>query len=295
MRRVLPLLGIGLLAVLVGCGGDGGGGGGTDLTTTGTGGLDGGTNAGTDGSTTTLRAAAGGYTVKLSGTDNAPAQSAYAGTGAATVSSDGTVTVADLSVTASGGSTATRKIVAAVSTAGVVTGTQTIGSGTAATLSGNAAYNPDGTYRVVFTAANGTAIETDTLTLTANLPSGAYAGTSVGTDDQGGSYAATVPGVALGSTGRLTADYAVTYRSRTDTTSVVQGHSLDVTLASDKSLSGTVSIGSGTTSTTSKATVSGSYTLDSGVLTLRFQYVNRSVIGVSGYPTVTETLTLKRG
>ena len=290
MRPYLaPGLAVALLAALVGCGGSGGDGV-VDTTTTGTTGTGG--TTGTTGSTPVYRAAAGSYTVAFTGGDDAAAPTSYTGTGTATVASDGTVTIADLAATATGATTgtATRKVTAAVTAAGVVSGSLVVGTATAVPIAGTAAYSANGTYGLTFTAPSGTAFETDRLTLTALLPaSGTYKGTSTGTDNRGGTYAGS-PTATLGGTGALTASYTLTYRA--GTARIGQPHALELALAADGSLTGTLTIGAGTAA--NQTSVTGTYTLASGTLTLTAKYTNVGVATASGYPTVTETLVLKK-
>ncbi len=288
MRSYLaPGLAVTLLAALIGCGGGGTDGISTTGDTTGTTGTD-----TTGGPTPVYRAAAGSYTVAFTGSDNSAAPTAYTGTGTATVASDGTVTIADLSAIATGATTgaATRKVTAAVTTAGVVTGNLVVGTATAVPITGTAAYNADGTYGLSFTAPSGTATETDRLTLTALLPaSGTYKGNSTGTDNRGTTYSGS-PTATLGASGALTASYTLTYRA--GTASIGQPHALELTLAADGSFTGTLTIGARTA--VNQTSVVGTYTLASGTLTLTAKYTNVGVATASGYPTVTETLVLKK-
>lgn len=286
-RLLAPTLGVSLLAVLVGCGGGGSPSFGDGTTGTIP------TNP-SDGSGTTMRAAEGTYAVVLAGTNDAKTPTNYAGTGSATVASDGTVTIRGLEVTASGGTTgtATRVVVAGVTTTGAVSGTVTVGSGTPVAFTGAAAYQTNGTYLLTVSSKSGDVTTTDKYTLTVTAPvASEYRVSSTGTDDQRATYSGT--GTAtIGSAGELKAEYT-SNRKLSGTTFGQTNTISSAVLKFDYTLSGTLAIQTGQYGTNS-APLTGTWSLSSAnVLTLRVTYVNPTYFNGSGKnPTVTETLTL---
>ena len=278
-RLLAPILGVLFLAALIGCGGGTGPsfGDAADTSTSTTSG-DTTTTGGTDsGGTTDLRAVAGDYAATFAGATG------VTGTGTASAASTGAVTV---SVAAANSSDAVARTVSALVAAdGKATGTVTVGTAPAAAITaGSLAKQATGVYLLTATFTNAaSAVETDRFTL--SFAQG-FAGSNVGTDDQGASY--TGSGTATISGGSA---LGLTYTSiRSLSGGVSQSHTLSTTLLSNGTFSGSLSLGFNSTPAT------GTWKLTSaGVLTLRLSYVNPNFVNSSGRsPAVSETLTLAK-
>ena len=273
-RPLLPTLGVLLFTALIGCGGEGGTG--LPIDTVG-------------------RAPAGSYATTLSGTDDAATPTIFNGSGTSAVADDGTITFSYNSVAsgASSGTTA-RRLVAAISTLGIASGTLTVGSEAARAILGGSVLtkNSDGTYRLTIrTSVPSTATtETDAFTLTKTAASGArYAGSNSGSDDQGGTY--TGAGTATLGSGNV---IDLTYNSvrRLSGASTPQSHALTTTLLSDGTFSGSLVLDAGLGF--SRAPVTGTWGLNGNVLTLALSYTNTRYTVNGRNPVTDETLTLAR-
>lgn len=272
MRRLTPVSGFALIAILVGCGG---------------GGIDDG-STGTDGGTASLRAPAGKYSAVLSGTRTTG--ETVAGNGSAAVAADGTIT---LSYNAMIGSTTTaRTLTASVTTAGVVSGT-VVEDGTNYPLNGGSlARNSDGSYALTtaFTkgASDTSTTETDSFMLTAARPAaGNYLGSVTGTDDKGATYSGTGT-LALPASGNFTLLYSS--RRRFGGVTVTQSHALSTALGTDGTFTGAMTVATSPSGVT--VPVTGTWVLNAGgSVTLTLSYQNTTYFPT---PTVSETLTLAR-
>lgn len=268
MRLFSPFLAVLLLAGVVGCGGgstpsfddpSGGGGG------------------------TTARAPAGDYSASLSGSDDAGV--GYSGIGTAKVASDGTITLNYSSVTdESTPVTTSRKVVAAVSVTGDVSGTLTIDSTTVRTITGGLTKSSNGAYRL--TVVSGAPVtETDTFTLTLSQPaSGIFSGSVSGSDTQGGTYSGSGT-LTLSGTGSFNLAYT-SNRLKSGVTQV-EARTIASTLQSDGTFSGSMVVQSGGIS----RSVTGTWSASGNSLVLNLNYANGTA--VPPY-TATEKLTLTR-
>ena len=280
-RFLFPALGVLGLATLIGCGGGGPtpsfGDDPTDATT------DGGNTTTTGGGTAT-RAAAGIYAVAFTGTG--ASGTTLSGTGSGTVATDGSIAL-DYTAVTSGSTpvTTARKLVASVTSAGVVTGTMGIGTGDPLPLSGTLTRTGDGSPRLAASFTQGEIAETDLFTLTLRRPvAGTYDVSATGTDASNGTYSGSGT-LAIPAKGNVTG--RLTVFRRFGSAQIGQVYDLNATIADDGTLSGSLLLPNnfGTLATTGRVGQSAS-----GVPQLTLNY---TTTGSPAY-VVTQTLTLAR-
>ncbi|RYG25671.1 hypothetical protein EON82_06220 [bacterium] len=275
MRLLAPLSGVALIAFLVGCGG-----GGTGDGTTGT------TNGGTG--TTGSRAPAGIYAATLAGTRTTGEP--VTGSGTATVTSDGTITMSYNAII--GAVTTPRTLTAAVTTAGVATGTVVEGGTSYPLTDGNLVRNSNGTYALsatlTKTAGGLTLVETNTFSLKATRPAaGTFLGSVTGTDNKGATYSGAGT-LTLPESGNFTLTYSS--RRRFGGVTVIQAHTLSTALGTDGTFTGAMTVATFPVGVT--VPVTGTWAINAnGSLTLTLNYDNSTYVPT---PTVSETLTLAR-